>query len=143
MENVDLIVPNCIAHNRYCDRSVFSLYQRVYGITPRMPRSLTNDDVLETSDVAEGPALGYQRAHDYRIAATTAFFEHGREQQGCQGQCGTFGSWMPKKVVDWVMLHRYSRVVVSVSRFEALGTAAKLSQGFEKSTVQGLVRSSI
>ena len=36
-ENDELIVQGCIAHNRYCDRSGFSLFQRVFGITPRMP----------------------------------------------------------------------------------------------------------
>ena len=39
-----------------------------------MPRSLTNDDAFEPSEVAEGPTLDFQRAHDCRVTATTAFF---------------------------------------------------------------------
>ena len=52
-ENDELIVQGCIPHNRYNDRSGFSPYQRVFGITPRMPRSSTNDDALETSEVSQ------------------------------------------------------------------------------------------
>ena len=43
-ENDELIVQGCIAHNRYDDRFEFSPYQRVFGITPCVPCSLTNDD---------------------------------------------------------------------------------------------------
>ena len=50
-ENDELIVQGCISHHRYCDRSGFSPYQMVFGITRRMPRSLTNDDELETIEV--------------------------------------------------------------------------------------------
>ena len=71
----ELIVQGFIAHSRYHDHSGFSPCQRVFGITPRMPRILTNDVALETSEVAEGPALDYQREHDCRVAGTTAFFK--------------------------------------------------------------------
>ena len=68
----ELIVQGFIALRRYHDHSGFSPCQRVFGITPRMPRILTNDDALETSEVAEGKALDYQREHDCRVAGTTA-----------------------------------------------------------------------
>ena len=47
----ELIVQGYITDRRYHNRSGFSPCQRVFGITPHMPRSLTNDDALETSEV--------------------------------------------------------------------------------------------
>ena len=49
--------------------------QEVLLTTLRMHRSLTTDDALETTEVAEEPALDCQRAQDCRVAATTAFFK--------------------------------------------------------------------
>ena len=69
-----------------------------------MPRSLTKDDALETSEVAEGPAPDCQRAHDGRVAATAAVFKQDANTQNCKGddgrvrwpdtdQASVIGSW--------------------------------------------------
>ena len=80
-----------------------------FGITPRMPRSLTNDDAMERGEVAEGPALDYQRAHDCRIAATTAFFKL-EAKTGLQGPVRRvqWAGYRPK-VGDGFMVDRYNK----------------------------------
>ena len=104
-----MIVQGCTAHNSNYDRLGFSPYQRAFGFTPRMPRSLTNDDALETSEVAEGPALDYQRAHDCRVAITTAFFILDANNTIARASAARSLAGYRAKVGDWNMVHRFDR----------------------------------
>ena len=81
----------------------------VFGITVRMHRSLTNDDALETSEVAEGPALGYQRAHDCRVAVTTAFFKFDAINRIPRASAASSVAGYRPTVGDWIKVHRHNR----------------------------------
>lgn len=107
-ENDELVIQGCIAHNRYYDRSGYSPYQRTPGITPRLPRSLTADDSLDTREVAEGPALDFQRSHDIRVAATTAFFKQDASNRIIRSAAARPVKGFRPAIGDWAMVHRYS-----------------------------------
>ena len=107
-ESDELIVQGCIPHNQYSDRSRSNPYERVFGVPTRMPRSLTNDDALETSEVTEGPAVDYQRAHVCRVAAATTFKLNANNRIAGASAARSVVGYRPK-VGGWVMVHRYNR----------------------------------
>ena len=105
-ENDEWMCQGCIAHNRYCDRFWFSPYQWMLGITPRIFRSLTNVETLETREVAQRPALDDIRAHDCRVAATTAFFKLDANNMIARASAARLVDGYRPTPGDQVMVHR-------------------------------------
>ena len=63
------------AHNMYYDRSGHTPCQRVFGTTPRMPRSLLSDDYLDKEFLGEPESDYVKRADKIRVEAQKAWME--------------------------------------------------------------------
>ena len=74
-ENDELIWQCDAARNRHNDRSGFSSAQRLMGVNPRLPRSITSDDIIDPLETVDAERDDYQRSHDMRMAATIGFFK--------------------------------------------------------------------
>ena len=105
-ENDELVWQCDAARNRHNDRSGFSSAQRLMGVNPRLPRSITSDDIVDPLETIDCERDDYQRSHEMRMAATIGFFKADathRLQVLAKARPRT--QWRPQQG-DWVMLHR-------------------------------------
>ena len=65
----------CDARNRYCNRSGFSVHQRVFGSSLRLPGSLLSDNPIDRQLLTADPYTDFHRANEMRTAAQRALFK--------------------------------------------------------------------
>ena len=65
----------CDARNRFCNRSVLSAHQRVFGSSLRLPGSLLSDDPIDHQLLTADPYTNFHRANEMRTAARRALFK--------------------------------------------------------------------
>ena len=105
-ENDEFIWQCDAARNRHNDRSGFLSAQRLMGVHPRLPRSITSDDIVDPLETIDCERDDYQRNHEMRMAAAIGFIKRDathRLQVLAKARPRT--QWGPQQG-DWVMLHR-------------------------------------
>ena len=63
----------CAARNQYQNRSGFSPFQRVFGMSMRLPGSLLSDDAIDPFYMYDDPTTQLHRDAELRQAATRAW----------------------------------------------------------------------
>jgi len=63
----------CAARNQYQNRSGFSPFQRVFGMSMRLPGSLLSDDAIDPFYMYDDPTTQFHRDAELRQAATRAW----------------------------------------------------------------------